>query len=80
VVDSGEEVAPEQEREDDPVRGFDPKQFRVRAAAGFLAALMIASSVAAEEREDPGPLDPRLLEAVSGRFLGSGHDGLSVRP
>jgi len=64
VVDPGEEVAPEQEREDDPVSQFDLKLFRVRAAAGFLAALMIASSVAAEEPEDPGPLDPRLLDAV----------------
>jgi len=46
------------------VRQFDLKQFRVRAATGFLAALMLASGVAAEEPEDPGPLDPRLLEAV----------------
>ena len=64
MVDPGEEVAPEQEREDDPVSQFDLKLFRVRAAAGFLAALMLASSVAAEEPEDPGPLDPRLLDAV----------------
>ena len=49
---------------EDPVRQIDPKQFRVRAAAGFLATLMLASSVAAEELQDPGPLDPRILEAV----------------
>jgi len=36
------------------------KRFRVRAA-GFLPALMLASSVAAEDR---GLLDPRLLKAV----------------
>ena len=49
---------------EDPVRQIDPKQFRVRAAIGFLATLMLASSVAAEEPQDPGPLDPRILEAV----------------
>ena len=49
---------------EDPVRQFDPKQFSVRAAIGFLATLMLASSVAAEELQDPGPLDPRILEAV----------------